>query len=210
MSNEAFPMDDGTASMTSQLFNDTNEAWWKPAAVPSMPALVHSVSFSDGSNQGSSSKATRSQIPKKKTCRSTKARSSSSGAGAGGTIGGSSSKRKLGRPSAFPQKLFGMLTEIHASDDSRLCQDVVGFTPDGSAFQIYDNDAFVAEILPQFFKMSSFSSFQRQLQLYNFKRQSKGGPYQHALFHRDQPDRVGLMARKQSRPSTFCLSVGSS
>jgi len=114
-------------------------------------------------------------------------------------------KRKLGRPSAFPHKLYRMLTELENTCSS-LCQ-VVSFTDQGASFQIHDNEAFVTQVLPQFFKMSSFGSFQRQLQLYNFKRISKGGPYQHVLFHRDQPENVGKMVRKQSRPSSMMMKM---
>ena len=98
-----------------------------------------------------------------------------------------------------------MLTSV-PQQDAHLTH-IVGFTPDGSAFEIYDTEAFVEAILPKYFKMGSFSSFQRQLQLYNFKRVTKGGAYKHPLFHRDMPDNLSKMVRKQSKPSNFVLSL---
>ncbi|CAB9512781.1 shock factor protein 1 [Seminavis robusta] len=117
----------------------------------------------------------------------------------------STGQRKLGRPSAFPQKLYRMLMDIQTNGSS--LQDIVAFSPEGNSFHIYHNDAFVEQILPKYFKMSSFSSFQRQLQLYSFKRISKGGAYFHPMFHRENPDTVGRMVRKQSKPSNFLLAV---
>jgi hypothetical protein len=46
------------------------------------------------------------------------------------------------------------------------------------------------EILPHHFRMSTFSSFQRQLNLYDFQRIAEGpekGAYWHELFLKDQP-----------------------
>ena len=200
--------EDGSMNAT-QLFHDS-EAWLMPplssssnTAAASMmpplsapPALVRSISSSNSDSSRSSSNNLKT---KKKKSVTRKARSSS----ATTKLALASNKRKLGRPSAFPQKLHRMLTELYETRaTNNLCQ-VVGFTADGSAFCIYDNEAFVAAVLPKYFNMSSFSSFQRQLQLYSFKRQSKGGPYQHAQFHRDSTlEAVGQMARKQSRPTT--------
>jgi len=126
-------------------------------------------------------------------------------------------KKKLGRPSLFPQKLFTMLSELQTTDEyESLRTDVCNFCEDGSAFEIYNIPMFVEHILPKFFKMTSFSSFQRQLQLYNFKRVSKNSApkmasgaaaYRHDLFHRDRPNDLERMERKQSKPSTFVMAL---
>ena len=191
-----------------QFFTDS-DAWLKPSTVSSLqvpppPALVHSVSVGDSASSSSSSGASLSShdshyqtAPRK----ATNARKKRSKTNANGT------KRKLGRPSAFPQKLYTMLTSVPVQD-AHLAH-IVSFTPDGAAFEIHDNEAFVQAILPKYFKMSSFSSFQRQLQLYNFKRVTKGGAYRHPLFHRDLPDNLSKMVRKQSKPSSFVLTLSS-
>ena len=44
--------------------------------------------------------------------------------------------------------------------------------------------------MPNYFRMSTFSSFQRQLNLYDFQRIVEGpekGAYWHELFQKDQP-----------------------
>ena len=217
MSQEATSsFEDGNSNAT-QLFQDS-DAWLMSAlssstgaaatSAPSMPplsappALVRSISNSDSSRSSNSLNQTKKQ---KKKAVTKKSRSSSNLGAASKT-----QQRKLGRPSAFPQKLHRMLTELYETRATNtLCQ-VVGFTADGSAFSIYDNEAFVTEVLPKYFNMSSFSSFQRQLQLYSFKRQSKGGPYGHPHFHRDASmESVGQMARKQSRPTTTLFGSSS-
>lgn len=186
-----------------QFFTDS-DAWLKPSNISSCgsvqvtppPDLLHSVCVSDsGSSSSSVSSAdTRVAPTPKTTSRKKRTKTNSNG-----------TKRKLGRPSAFPQKLHTMLTSV-PQQDAHLAH-IVAFTPDGSAFEIHDTEAFVEAILPKYFKMSSYSSFQRQLQLYSFKRATKGGAYRHPLFHRDLPNDVSKMARKQSKPSTFALTL---
>ncbi len=43
-----------------------------------------------------------------------------------------------------------------------------------SSFVVKDRAAFARSIMPTFFRMSKFSSFQRQLNLYDFKRITAG------------------------------------
>lgn len=83
----------------------------------------------------------------------------------------------------FPEKLHKML---QASVDENFT-DVVGFFPHGRAFAIHKPRRFVEEIMPRFFKQTRLTSFQRQLNLYGFKRISAGpdnGGYFHELFLR--------------------------
>jgi HSF-type DNA-binding len=182
-----------------QFFAD-GDAWLnsnKPNNAMSAPSLVHNISVASDSSSGTASTGSVSSRSNIQPTTTRKKRSKANSA--------NGSNRKLGRPSAFPQKLYTMLTSV-PQQDAHLAH-IVSFTPDGTAFEIYDSEAFVEAILPKYFKMSSFSSFQRQLQLYNFKRVSKGGAYRHPLFHRDQPDNLAKMGRKQSKPSTFVLSL---
>lgn len=86
----------------------------------------------------------------------------------------------------FPVKLFGMLLVL---GDLRL-DHIVAWKPHGRAFQVYDTDLFVEKILPRFFKQSKITSFQRQLNLYGFRRILHGkdtGAYYHELFLRSKP-----------------------
>lgn len=190
-----------------QFFADS-DAWLKPTETLSMPlpALVRRVSASASNSSGNSSDSdnsngysTASSSSRSTTTSTTMSRKKRTKKASNG------SKRKLGRPAAFPQKLHTMLTSVPLQDAH--LSHIVGFTPDGSAFEIHDTEAFVDAILPKYFKMSSFSSFQRQLQLYNFKRVSKGGAYRQAMFHRDMPQDLHKIVRKQSKPSSFLMSL---
>ncbi|KAI2493672.1 DNA binding protein [Fragilaria crotonensis] len=92
--------------------------------------------------------------------------------------------------------------------------DIAEFLPDGRTFQIKNQTFFEETILPTFFpKMKCFASFQRQLNLYNFKRVGgKGfarGLYRHELFIRDNPALSSGMRRIKKKPRQLgsCASV---
>lgn len=59
--------------------------------------------------------------------------------------------------------------------------DVVSWQPHGRCFRVHKQKRFVKEILPLWFRQSRYQSFQRQLNIYGFKRlttgRDKGGYY---------------------------------
>ncbi|CAM9805257.1 unnamed protein product, partial [Hapterophycus canaliculatus] len=64
----------------------------------------------------------------------------------------------------------------------------VTWTSTGTAFGILDNTAFANDVLSSYFKHNKFSSFQRQLNLYGFRKIVKGresGCYIHPASLRD-------------------------
>jgi hypothetical protein len=71
----------------------------------------------------------------------------------------------------FPTKLHTMLEFADAR-----CQclgyssNVVAWLPHGYAFRIFDEDRFMEEVVPMFFKQTKIRSFYRQLNLWGFKR----------------------------------------
>lgn len=68
--------------------------------------------------------------------------------------------------------------------------DIVSFCAHGRAFNIHKPKRFEAEVMNKFFRQSRVQSFQRQLNLYGFKRISRGpdtGGYYHELFLRGRP-----------------------
>jgi len=106
-------------------------------------------------------------------------------------------KTRGGVTEPFPERLHRLLKEI--SDDGN--GDVISFYNHGRAFGIHKPEKFVSEIMPKYFKQSRLSSFQRQLNLYGFKRITSGrdaGGYYHELFLQGRPNmclhmrRVGL------------------
>ncbi len=70
----------------------------------------------------------------------------------------------------FPEKLHRMLDAAEREGLS----DVVSFFPHGRAFAIHKPRRFVSEMMPRFFRQSRLTSFQRQLNLYGFRRISQG------------------------------------
>ena len=62
--------------------------------------------------------------------------------------------------------------------------------PHGRCFAIHDHDALVKEVLPRYFNQTKFVSFIRQLNLWGFKRVTRGvygKTYYHELFLRGRP-----------------------
>ena len=68
--------------------------------------------------------------------------------------------------------------------------DIASFVDNGRSFNIHKPKEFAQNVMPKYFKMGSFASFQRQLNLYDFVRVSEGpdrGAYRHELFVRGKP-----------------------
>lgn len=79
---------------------------------------------------------------------------------------------------------------------------IASFLSDGKSFKIWHHFLFEKHVLPIFFpKMKNFASFQRQLNLYDFKRLDSSyidrGGYHHALFQRNSPDLATTMIRRK-------------
>jgi len=68
---------------------------------------------------------------------------------------------KKGRAEPFPTKIHRMLSELEQQGKT----DIASFLPHGRAFIIHKPKKFTEEIMPKYFRMSRFSSFQRQLNL---------------------------------------------
>jgi HSF-type DNA-binding len=78
--------------------------------------------------------------------------------------------RRKGRSGKFPHKLHQMLADLEQQDR----RDIASFMPHGRAFAIHKPAEFTKDIMPKYFRMSRFNSFQRQLNLYDFQRISEG------------------------------------
>jgi hypothetical protein len=100
----------------------------------------------------------------------------------------------------FPVILHQALLELERVGDTS----TAAFLPDGKSFAIINQSIFEKRILPIFFpKMKGFASFQRQLNLYDFKRIGGAGvdrgSYCHELFHRDCPSKAREMNRTKHK-----------
>lgn len=94
---------------------------------------------------------------------------------------------------SFPLKLHAMLSCMEAEGLS----EVVAWQPHGRCFIIHQMDRFEA-LLPRFFGLDKKASWQRQLNMYGFKRITAGrdkGGYYHELFLRG----MGFLASRLKR-----------
>mmetsp|Transcript_23877 Transcript_23877/g.36286 ORF Transcript_23877/g.36286 Transcript_23877/m.36286 type:complete len:122 (+) Transcript_23877:964-1329(+) len=96
--------------------------------------------------------------------------------------------------SFFPRKLYIMLSD---ADQFGIGSDMIKWSEEGDAFAIFDPVKFARVILPKCFQTDKFSSFQRQLHAYSFKRTHLHGfkqppndlhVYKHSAFRRDCPE----------------------
>eukprot|EP00977_Amphora_coffeiformis_P021546 scaffold9455_cov163-Amphora_coffeaeformis.AAC.5 len=95
---------------------------------------------------------------------------------------------------SFPLRLQRMLDKLEADGNS----DIVSWCGHGRAFVVHDPDRFVSELMPVYFNQTKYSSFQRQLHMYNFSRITSGrdkGAYWNIYFQRGKPSLTVHMPR---------------
>ena len=81
---------------------------------------------------------------------------------------------------------------------------IITWMPHGRAFIVLQPQQLRDNVLPRFFKQTKFMSFTRQLNLWGFKRITKGddsGAYYHELFLRTRP-RLAMLMRRQKIKGT--------
>lgn len=103
----------------------------------------------------------------------------------------------------FPEKLWYILTasSMPSSSSSKLVpKGVITWQPHGRAFRIKNTTLFEKDVMDKFFNQSKYSSFTRQLNLWDFQRIKKGvdiGCYYHPLFLRGKLNLVQRMRRRK-------------
>ncbi|GMF13377.1 unnamed protein product [Phytophthora lilii] len=79
---------------------------------------------------------------------------------------------------------------------------ILRWTPNGRAFEILDMDRMMDEVLPKYFKHRKYTSFQRQLNYFSFKKWTKSKAvvctFSNDCFLRDRPDLAWRITRKKS------------
>lgn len=80
---------------------------------------------------------------------------------------------------------------------------IIRWAEDGMAFQILDKEAMTSQILPKYFKNKNFSSFQRQLNYFGFRKWSKARAqfptYSREHFTRDNYSEMSLVKRQSKK-----------
>lgn len=89
-----------------------------------------------------------------------------------------------------PFRLYTMLEEAEKSNFAH----IISWQPHGRCFLVHDRVAFVEQILPSWFAAKTYASFQRQLNMYEFKRMNSPGidkgSYYNELFLKGRPDLI--------------------
>jgi len=79
-------------------------------------------------------------------------------------------KSNYSTPMSFPIKLYDLLNRVEEEDLSG----IISWQPHGRSFKIHNSKKFAENVMKRFFRQTKLTSFQRQLNLYNFSRISSG------------------------------------
>ena len=154
----------------------------------STDTLVHTDHSSNNSNQADSKDNENNGI------QNTKASPSSSS-----TVLDDMNNQSVARGGVvtpFPWKLHDMLERVDVDG----YEQIVSWQPHGRSFMVHKPDAFVETVMPVYFNQTKFASFQRQLNLYGFRRITQGrdkGAYYHSCFLRGQRNLCQGMNRQK-------------
>ncbi|TMW68280.1 hypothetical protein Poli38472_005748 [Pythium oligandrum] len=121
--------------------------------------------------------------------------------GAAETTNGSGSDTQANKHVMLPAFLSKTFEIFSMPEFATIC----GWNASGDTIIVSQLEAFVAMVLPRFFKHRNFPSFVRQLNLYGFHKtvlDSKRLEFQHPYFKRDRPDLLHMIKRKVSSGST--------
>lgn len=107
-------------------------------------------------------------------------------------------KKTGGVTQPFPEKLYEMLANESSPEGDP--NSVVSWLPHGRAFIVRKPKLFTSRIMPTYFRQTKLTSFQRQLNLYGFRRITQGadaGAYYHELFLRGRAQLCMRMVRQK-------------
>ncbi len=104
-----------------------------------------------------------------------------------------------------PRRVIKLMEVLDRGD----MDSIITWLPHGRAFIVRHSQKLKEVVLPRFFKQSKFMSFTRQLNLWGFKRITKGtdaGAYYHELFLRGRPLLSTLMRRQKIKGTGIKLT----
>mmetsp|Transcript_4819 Transcript_4819/g.7425 ORF Transcript_4819/g.7425 Transcript_4819/m.7425 type:complete len:662 (-) Transcript_4819:860-2845(-) len=102
----------------------------------------------------------------------------------------------------FPGKLMEVLNRSDLAE-------IIEWMPHGRAFLVKQPKTFASQVLPRFFKQSKYLSFTRQLNLWGFKRITRGkdmGAYYHEIFLRGRTHLAMRMKRQKIKGTGMKLT----
>jgi hypothetical protein len=107
-------------------------------------------------------------------------------------------KKHLVHQSRFLLKLYQILEEDKYKD-------IIHWGENGKYFEIENVHDFTEKILPQYYNHNNYSSFVRQLNMYDFhkkKTNSEGHAFQHSRFIKGQQELIKTILRKKKKDKT--------
>ncbi|GMF31260.1 unnamed protein product [Phytophthora lilii] len=117
----------------------------------------------------------------------------------------SSSNNNSSSAAARPKEVAPFLRSLRQMLDSE-SPAILRWTADGTAFEIHDMAAMMRLVLPKYFKHAKYTSFQRQLNYFSFRKWTKSKAvvctFSNPFFQRDQPALAGRITRKKSLHAT--------
>jgi hypothetical protein len=111
-------------------------------------------------------------------------------------------RRRGGIAMSFPMKLHAVLDQVEADGLGH----IISWQQHGRCFVIHKPKEFVDTVMPNYFRQSKLTSFQRQLNLYGFCRLTRGqdsGGYYHELFLRGKAFLTKKMQRTKIKGTKF-------
>lgn len=103
-------------------------------------------------------------------------------------------KSRKNEPNTFIKKTYKLLSRSKNSS-------MVSWSSDGQSFVIKDQFQFTNVILPQYFKHKNFASFNRQLNMYGFKKTSETLlEFTHPLFQKNSEEDLWKIKRQVKKP----------
>jgi hypothetical protein len=103
---------------------------------------------------------------------------------------------------SFPLKLHAVLDQVEADGLAH----IISWQPHGRCFLIHKPKEFVDNVMPNYFRQTKLTSFQRQLNLYGFNRLTRGtdgGGYYHERFLRSKTFLCKPMTRTKVKGTKF-------